>query len=171
MKHYIAQLADGFGWKAVLSIGGTIVSAIEGFYSPLIWGFLLLFLLDLVTGISKSLKNGVPITSSRLRNSVVKLGGYMVLLTALVILSKYQAEVVPMITLAYYYFMFTEVKSIFENVQEMGVKLPGFLNTFAEGKLKDLDAGGSSKEETIVHTKEETIIHVKEEVKDADSDK
>ncbi len=127
IRYYTAQLANGFEWKVIASIVGTTISIIEGFYGSILWAFLALFCFDLITGIMKSVKNGVPITSRRLRDSVVKLGSYMILITALIITSKFEKSFSPVVTTVYYYFIFTELKSIMENVGEMGVKVPGFL--------------------------------------------
>ncbi|MNI29036.1 Holin family protein [compost metagenome] len=147
MRHHLAHLVDGYAWKIPLSILGAVITAIEGFYGTLIWLFWFAFCMDLLTGILKSHKNHVPITSKRLRDSVYKLAGYMILITTLIVLSRYQAEVVPLVTWTYYFFIFTEIKSIFENVKEMGVNLPKFLKTFADGKLAELDEGRGSKED------------------------
>lgn len=139
LKHYASTLVEGFEWKSVLSILGSAIALIEGFYGGLLWGFLILFVLDLLSGILKSHFKGIAITSKRLRDSVVKLGGYMILMTTLIVLSKYQSDIVPVIAWTYYYFMFTEAKSILENVQEMGVKFPGVLNVIINGRLAKLD--------------------------------
>lgn len=127
-RHYVEQLLMGFEWKMLFSIAGTIVAYIEGFYGQLMWGFLGLFVMDFISGIMKSRKNGVPITSKRLRESVTKLGAYMILITSLIIASKYEQSFVPIVTVTYYYFIFTELKSILENVEELGLKVPPMLN-------------------------------------------
>ena len=145
MRHYFEQLASGFEYKIILSIIGTIISKIEGFYSELIWGFLALFCLDLISGIWKSKKKGITISSRRLRNSVNKLGAYMVLMTALIVASKYEPSFQPVITVTYYYFMFTELKSIIENVEEIGLKIPNFLRQKVDSKVEDSE--NENKEE------------------------
>jgi toxin secretion/phage lysis holin len=137
MRHYFEQLASGFEYKIVLSIIGAIIAKIEGFYGELVWGFLALFCLDLVSGIWKSKKKGIPISSRRLRDSVSKLGAYMVLMTALIVASKYEPSFLPIVTVTYYYFMFTELKSIIENVEEIGVKIPKFLRQEVNSKVED----------------------------------
>lgn len=142
LKHYVEQTLLGFEYKIVFSIIATTLSVIEGFYSKLLWGFLLFFMLDLLTGIMKSVKNEVPISSKRLRDSVTKLGAYMVLITSLIIASRYENSFAPIVTVAYYYFMFTELKSIAENVQEMGVKIPRFLMNKIDSKIDDIDQDG-----------------------------
>ncbi len=139
VRHYLAQLATGFEYKFTMSAIGAVLSLISGFYGSLLWGFLALFTLDLLTGIMKSFKNGVPISSKRLRDSVTKLGAYMVLITALIIASKYENSFVPIVTVAYYYFIFTELKSIIENAREMGVKIPNFLSHRVDSKIQDLE--------------------------------
>ena len=138
MKHYVYQLASGFEMKALCSIVAAIVTKMEGFYGELLWGFLALFGLDLITGIVKSIKNGVPISSRRLRDSVTKLGAYMILLTALIVTSKYEASFQPIVAVTYYYFIFTEFKSILENVEEMGVKLPPVLKSKVQQQVEEV---------------------------------
>ncbi|AYP68607.1 toxin secretion/lysis holin [Exiguobacterium phage vB_EalM-132] len=135
VKHYVGQIAVSYEWKLGLSVIGTIIAYIEGFYGSLVWVFLGLFLIDLVTGIMKSKHNGVPITSKRLRSSVNKLGAYMLLITALIITSKAEPAFMPIVTGAYYYFIFIEFKSIIENVEEMGVTIPEFIKSFVNNKL------------------------------------
>ena len=162
VRHYIEQLGAGFEWKMVLSIMGSVVAMLEGFYGELMWGFLALFALDLLTGIMKSRHLGVPITSKRLRESVTKLGAYMVLVTALIITSKFENSFVPIVTVAYYYFMFTELKSIFENVEEMGVKVPPGIKGSIISRLDELGGHKVSSETSTVEVK--TIV-TDEEVK------
>lgn len=139
MRHYISQAMEGFGWKAVASVGGAVISALGHFYTPLVWGFLAMFLLDLASGILKSYKKGIPITSKRLRDSVSKLAGYMILITALIIASKYREAFVPVVSWSYYFFMFTEFKSIIENVQEMGVKVPKAAKKLVDSEVEEED--------------------------------
>lgn len=142
-RYYLAQLMDGFLWKSTVSIFGTLVSYLQGFYGNLVWGFLILFSLDFITGIIKSRYKGIPFSSKRLRDSVAKLASYMVLVTALIITSRYEPSFQPVVTITYYYMMFTELKSILENVQETGVEVPEFLKSKVEFKLKEFDTDGS----------------------------
>jgi toxin secretion/phage lysis holin len=128
LKHYFIQIISGFEWKILSSIISTIITLIAGFYSPLIWGFLGLFSIDFITGIIKSLVKGVPISSKRLRNSVTKLLSYMLLITSLIIASHYEESFLPVVTCSYYYFMYTELRSIIENSKEIGVKIPAVLD-------------------------------------------
>lgn len=152
VKYYGAQLVNGFEWKAIASIIGTVISAIEGFYGSILWAFLALFALDLITGIMKSHRKGVPITSRRLRDSVVKLGSYMILITALIITGKYEQSFVAVTTTAYYYFIFTELKSIMENVGEMGVNIPQFLKA-------DVEQRTLTESKTVIkETPNETVV-------------
>jgi toxin secretion/phage lysis holin len=139
MKYYMHQLAVGFEWKAPLSVLSALISVFEGFYSEMVWGFLGLFILDTISGIMKARKLQQPVTSRRLRDSVTKLGAYMLAITALLIASRYEPTFVPMVTLAYYYFMYTELKSIFENVEAMGLKLPDALKRKTDSHLEELD--------------------------------
>lgn len=143
VRHYVEQLATGFEHKIVLSVIGAVIAKIEGFYGDLVWGFLILFCLDLISGIWKSKKNGIPISSKRLRDSVTKLGAYMVLVTALIVASKFENSFVPVVTVTYYYFIFTELKSIIENVEEMGVKIPSFLKGKVNHKVEEYDTDES----------------------------
>jgi phage-related holin len=152
VKYYTAQLINGFEWKAIASIIGTVITVIEGFYGSILWAFLALFVLDLITGIMKSHRKGVPITSRRLRDSVVKLGSYMILITALIITGKYEQSFVAVTTTAYYYFIFTELKSIMENVGEMGVNIPAFLKA-------DVEQRAHTETKTVVkETPNETVV-------------
>lgn len=151
MRHYLEELATGFQYKITLSVIGAVIAKLEGFYGQLLWGFLALFCLDLFSGIMKSKKNGIPISSRRLRDSVTKLGAYMVLITALIIAGKYEPSFEPVVTVTYWYFMFTELKSIIENAEEMGAKVPTFVKEKVLSKLgesenkKEEDKNGSSK--------------------------
>jgi phage-related holin len=63
----------------------------------------------------------------------------MVLITALIVASKFENSFVPVVTVVYYYFIFTELKSIIENVEEMGVKVPSFLKGKVDFKLEEYD--------------------------------
>lgn len=144
LKHYIQQLIEGFSWKILVSLSGALITAIDGFYGVMIWGFLSLFTLDLITGIMKSKYNGIAITSRRLRDSVVKLGAYMVLITALIIAGKFESSFIPIVTVAYYYFIFTELKSIIENAEEMGVKVPLFIINKVNEKTDEYDSESDS---------------------------
>jgi phage-related holin len=139
VRHYLQQLASGFEWKIPLSILGTVIAFVEGFYGAVMWGFLGLYLLDLASGILKSKMNHVPITSKRLRESVTKLAAYMVAITALIIASKFEESFVAVVAIFYYYCMFTEIKSIFENVEEMGVKIPFFIKKKVKDQLDDIE--------------------------------
>jgi toxin secretion/phage lysis holin len=139
VRHYLDQLATGFEYKIVFSLLGAIISVMGEFYGELVWGFLSLFSLDFLTGIWKSKKNGIPISSRRLRDSVTKLGAYMVLITALIIASKFENSFVPVVTVTYYYFIFTELKSIIENVEELGVPIPEFLKGKVAFKIQEYD--------------------------------
>lgn len=154
VRHYLGQLAHGFEWKVIFSFFGTVIAYVEGFYSNLLWGFLGLFVLDLITGVMKSRYNNVPITSKRLRESVVKLGAYMVLLTALIITSKHEPSFGAIVTSCYYYFMFTELKSVMENAREMGVKIPDLLNSRVNSKLSENDDKKSEDKSDIKDKKQ-----------------
>lgn len=136
MKHYAAQLLEGYQWKVIVSVVGTAIGTIQGFYTDLIWLFLAMFIFDLLTGLGKSWKNGVPITSKRLRDSVLKLGSYMILVTAVIIASRYDDRFASVVSVVYWYFILTEFKSILENVEEMGVKVPGPLKSLINFRLK-----------------------------------
>lgn len=147
VRHYLNELMVGFEYKAILSMFGATVTTITGFYTDLIWGFIALFTLDLVSGILKSRKNGIPISSRKLRDSVNKLGAYMVLITALIIAGHYEPEFKAVVMGAYYYFMFTELKSIFENVEEMGLRLPSAISSLIRAKIIDNDPDGATHKE------------------------
>ncbi|MOA38125.1 Holin family protein [compost metagenome] len=60
----------------------------------------------------------------------------MFLITALIIASKYETAFVPVVKGVYIYFMLTEFKSIIENVEEMGVKVPQVIKTLISLRLK-----------------------------------
>lgn len=139
VRHYVEQLVVGFEWKIAFSIVGAFISTFGHFYGSIMWGFLGLFCLDLVSGIMKSKLQDIPISSKRLRASVTKLAAYMTLITALIITSKFEASFVPVVTVTYYYFIFTELTSIVENVEEMGVKVPSFLKGKIRFKTEEYD--------------------------------
>lgn len=140
LKHYIQQTIWGVEWKLPLSVLGTLVASIEGFYGGVIWIFLTIFSLDFISGLLKSAHKGVPITSRGFRDSVTKLGAYMVLITSLLIASSLEPALKPIVTITYYYFIFTELKSIKENVEEMGIELPTVIGRKIDatlGKIKE----------------------------------
>lgn len=134
VKYYTAQLADGFQWKSILSMLCTFIYMMGDFYGKMLWWFLALVVLDSITGILKSKHKGIPISSRRLRQAVNKLCAYMVLLTSLIVTSKVEPAFTPVVTASYYYFCFTEMKSILENVEEMGVHLPEFISVLIKSK-------------------------------------
>lgn len=151
LSHYINQLLKGSEYKFVLSVAFSIITIIEGFYGTLIWGLLGFLAIDFITGVWKSLNSGERITSKRLRASVTKVGSYMLLLTTLIIAGKVETTFIPLVTMAYYYCMFTEIKSILENLEGMGMKVPGvvldkldsFMETFSSSKEeKNKDGDG-----------------------------
>jgi phage-related holin len=119
MQHYLDQLVDDFFCKAVLSLIMTVFTLVDGFYGSMIWIFLGTFILDFITGVMKSMKKGIDFSSHRLRDSVFKLAAYMTLLTTLIITSKVEPSFTAIVTLAYYYYIFTESKSIMENAEEL----------------------------------------------------
>jgi phage-related holin len=141
VRHYTTQLLDGFSIKVLWSVLGGLLVSVEGFYTELVWGFLAFFAIDFATGVAKSYKNGVPITSRRLRESVIKLLGYMMLITALIIAGKYESVFATVVPGAYVFFMLTEFKSIIENVEEMGVKVPSIIKTLINLRLNFHDKG------------------------------
>ena len=141
VRHYLYQLASGFSWKMVLSLLSTFVCSLENFYSSLLWWFLSLFVLDLLTGILKSKKAGKTVSSKRLRDSVYKLAAYMVLLTSVIVASKVEHAFTAIIPITYYYYMFTELTSIVENVELMGVPVPGCISMKVK-HLVDESSGG-----------------------------
>lgn len=167
VRHYIEQLGSGFEWKMILSVAGTLVAMVNGFYGELVWGFLALFSMDLVSGVMKSKHLEIPITSKRLRGSVTKLGAYMMLITALIITSKFEPAFIPIITITYYYFMFTELKSIFENVEQLGVAIPTILKATVDLKLKEADGGVRISQEVTI--KEEVTVGMPETVASKES--
>ena len=61
----------------------------------------------------------------------------------------YEDSFALVVTGAYYYFMFTELKSILENVEEMGVNVPKFLSGKINFKIEEYntDSDKSNKEE------------------------
>lgn len=151
LSYYMEQLLKGSEYKFVLSVAFSIITLIEGFYGTLIWALLGFLAIDFVTGVWKSLNSGVKISSKRLRASVTKVGSYMLLITTLIIAGKVESTFIPLVTMAYYYCMFTEIKSILENLEGMGLKVPGmvvekldgFMSTF-NGTKKD-DKEGKDK--------------------------
>jgi len=145
VKYYIAKSFDGFSWKFGLSLLLSAITWIEGFYGAILWVFIGMFALDLLSGILRSRHQGIPISSHRLRYSVTKLGAYMILITALLFASSIETSFVPIVTVVYYYCIFTEFKSIVENVSAMGVKVPALLSGKIDYKIKENDTGDKDK--------------------------
>lgn len=156
MRYYLGQLVADFRIKAVFSTILSIISVIENFYGEMLWGFLTLFVLDFITGIMKSKAKNIPISSRRLRSSVTKLGAYMILLTAVIVTSKFEPTFVPLIALLYYYYMFTEFKSILENVSELGLPQLNFLKKKVSKKLEEIEDMADTVDEITSPKKEES---------------
>lgn len=140
MSHYLEKLVQGSEYKFVLSILFTIITLVEGFYGTLLWWLLALLVIDSVSGVWRSVSSGEKITSKRLRSSVTKAGAYMLLITTLIIAGRVEPTFIPLVTVAYYYCMFTEVKSIFENIEGMGIKIPLSIFSRVEDILRNSDS-------------------------------
>lgn len=145
VSYYIDQLLKGSEYKFVLSIAFSIITLIEGFYGTLLWALFGFLAIDFITGIWKSLNSGTKISSKRLRASVTKVGSYMLLLTTLIIAGKVESTFIPLVTMAYYYCMFTEIKSILENLEGMGLKVPGMVVEKIDGFITTF--GGTKKDD------------------------
>jgi len=141
LSYYIEQLLKGSEYKFVLSVAFSIITLIEGFYGTLIWALIGFLAIDFITGVWKSLNIGVKISSKRLRESVTKVASYMLLITTLIIAGKVESTFIPLVTMAYYYCMFTEVKSILENLEAMGLKVPGMFTEKLENFMSALGVG------------------------------
>lgn len=122
--HYLEKLSQGAEYKLILSMLFSIITFIEGFYGSMIWVLSAFIILDFISGIWKSIINGQRIISSKLRSSVTKVASYIILITALIIAGNLDPVFIPLVTVAYYYCIFTEFKSILENLEAMGLKVP-----------------------------------------------
>lgn len=143
-KYMFATFNTGLLWKSLLATTGAIVAYCFPIaaQSDAAIGCLALLVLDYVTGICASIRNRVPISSRRMRESILKPITYVALLLGVAVMSS-QFEVGRRLegagmTATLMFIAATEGKSLVENLIKCGVKVPG--------KLKQLFVGESPEE-------------------------
>lgn len=83
-----------------------------------------LVLLDCVTGIMAARKQGIPITSSKLKDSVIKMLVYQSAIVLGFVIEKYLASGIPLTNMASTYVGLVELVSLNENIEAIsGQKL------------------------------------------------
>ncbi|GEM48665.1 phage holin family protein [Deinococcus cellulosilyticus] len=141
----VGNVTEGWTWKTVLS---GILLAVFGPITPIHVSFLILLILDLITGIAASRKEGTYSSHTGKVKSITKLSGY-----AVALILAYQLEVsikaTPFQAGADYtvgifllYLVFTEAKSIVENLRRLGMQVVLFPNPQqAFDELKEASSG------------------------------
>lgn len=145
VKYYLAQLQDAWPVKAALALIGMSVEYVlpSDALKTFATGLLVLIIADWLTGLLASVKERVPITSSRMREGVIKHIGYALLVIAssamFRVLDGYLKGVqfTPAVLAAMLaYLCATEFKSVIENVGRMGVKVPKWAKKAAREMVK-----------------------------------
>lgn len=147
LHHYIMQLVENSFYKLILSVAFTVITFLKGFYGELMLGLAAFLVIDFITGVWRSISLGQKISSKRLRESVTKAGTYFLLVTTLIVASKIESTFLPFVTIAYYYCIFTEMKSILENLQELGLEIPKAVNDKIESILPTKKKDEGDKDE------------------------
>lgn len=109
--------------KAVLSILGGIVGYLFGGLDALLEVFLVILLVDTVTGMTKSYYNGTY-RSKKFRQGLWQKIGYMFAIILAVQLDKVVGNTGTLRTALLFCFIANESTSIVENLGEMGVPIP-----------------------------------------------
>ena len=113
---------------AILTILAPIQTAI------LSVGFLII--VDLITGVIAAFKRGEVIKSNRLKNTVVKMLVYNLLLISSFIAETYLTPWIPFTNVALSFLVIVEVKSLGENFQAItGISFLNFLKSYINNKL------------------------------------
>lgn len=109
--------------KAVLSMLGGIVGYLFGGLDALLEVFLIILLVDTITGMTKSYYNGTY-RSKRFRQGLWQKIGYMFAIILAVQLDKIVGNTGTLRTALLFCFIANESTSIVENLGEMGVPIP-----------------------------------------------
>lgn len=120
---YLHELFFETTWIKILF--AATVSFIEPISSRMAWVFVL-FLLDLITGIRASSKEGIPFSSKRFRIGIDKIIAYVIALVAVYILEAYifRMESEYLFIGVISFIGVTEVTSMYENLDRIsGLKL------------------------------------------------
>ena len=140
-------------WR-VAQVEVALPAAVTGWFSTMFYanqslltsiGTLLIFvMLDWITGVRASRYQGDPILSSKLGRTSDKAIGYVIGILALFFLGReipgMDTYKLPACTALVCWFIGVESWSIFENLDRMGIKVPGFIKTrlrSAVGALND----------------------------------
>lgn len=106
------------------------------FFAPVkaaIITIIFLGVIDFITGISASYKQGVPITSRRMYSSIVKVTMYSLLIIASHMIEVHLIDYLPLVKMATSSIALVELKSLYENVSTvLGLDLWKALKTVIE---------------------------------------
>lgn len=93
-----------------------------------------LVLLDCVTGVLAARKQGIPITSSKLKDSVIKMLVYQAAIILAFIIEKYLSPGIPLTNMASSYVGLVELLSLNENIEVISGQhlLAGLINKFKQ---------------------------------------
>lgn len=97
-----------------------------------------LVLLDCITGILAARKQGIPITSSKLKDSVIKMLVYQAAIVLSFIIEKYLAPGIPLTNMASSYVGLVELLSLNENIEVISGQhlLAGLIDKFKQKQDK-----------------------------------
>lgn len=115
----------------IKKLGFSIVTILAPIQSAIITVFILV-LLDCITGIMASRKQGIPITSSGLKDSVIKMFVYQSTIILAFIIETYLVKGIPLTNIASSYVGLVELVSLNENIEIASGKklLAGLISKF-----------------------------------------
>lgn len=144
------NLIEGWTWKSVLS---AIFLTLFGPITPIHQAFVILVVLDLITGIMAARKAGVYASHIGKVKSVIKISGYAV---ALILAAQLEAAMsatpykvgAPYTVGAFLlYLVITEARSVVENLRKLGVQINLFGNPTKELEALKEDFSGKPKDD------------------------
>lgn len=105
-----------------------------------------LMLLDMLTGVVAASRKGVPVESSKIGRTALKIAGVLAIVGTIAFalhgVPKMDAFIEPVATVTTSVFIFRETVSIMENLSMGGIKVPKPLMRFLKGKLADAEEAG-----------------------------
>lgn len=78
-----------------------------------------LIFIDLILGLYGAYKNGEPITSTKLKDTIVKMVVYQLGIISAFLAQEYLAKLIPFVNITLGYIALTEFKSIAENISKI----------------------------------------------------
>lgn len=115
----------------IKKLGFSILTILAPIQAAIITVFVLV-LIDFITGIMASRKQGLPITSARLRDSVVKMLVYQSTIILAFVIETYLVKGIPLTNIASSYVGLVELISLNENIEIASGKklLAGLISQF-----------------------------------------